>query len=124
MTDNGTNGAGHAPANATPRPLDAPQKPALVTPKHGQGKLYRGGVPGNKGGRPKGSGFVQLFEQVRDDPKVKKAIMAAARNAKHPNHVNSVRMAASYDPNRPQKDAPATHVQVGVIVMPAEDPHG
>lgn len=122
MKANGTNGA--APVDAPPAPLVAPQKPALVTPKHGQGKLYRGGVPGNKGGRPKGSGFVQLFEKVRDDPKVQKAILQAARSGKHTNHVNAIRMAASYDPNRPTKDTPPTHIQVGVIVMPPEDASG
>lgn len=41
--------------------------PPLVTPKHGRGKLYRGGVPGNRGGQHGGPPPSKLRSQLRAD---------------------------------------------------------
>lgn len=40
------------------------QKPPMFTPKHGHGRLFRGGVPGNKGGGRPPNEFRERIQEV------------------------------------------------------------
>jgi hypothetical protein len=76
--------------------------PSLRTPKHGGGKLLRGGKPGNKGGGRRPQKFSTFMKSLRDNPDVHEAITKAATDHESRGFGAVVKLAADYDEDKPK----------------------
>lgn len=103
-----------------------PKQPKLVTPPHGNGKIYAGGVPGNKGGRPPNE-FVTTMRELASSPAVLKSLAQILNDPEHKQFAQLWAMVADRGYGRPKESLQltgdlTTRAEVRFVAMPEIDP--